>query len=107
MSAICLAPVTLANAGLLEGKRATVYPSAKSFLKWKGATYTGNPVEVDGNIVTANGPEVAEEFAQAVAGMVAITGRDGKKKYEPDVSKILSQEKLYQYFISSKVDSLQ
>jgi protease I len=71
VSAICLAPVTLANAGLLEGKRATAYPSAESFLKWKGAIYTGNAVEVEGNIVTANGPEAAEEFAQAVAGMVA------------------------------------
>jgi protease I len=80
VSAICLAPVTLANAGLLEGKRATAYPSAESFLKWKGATYTGNPVEVDGHIVTANGPEAAEEFAQAVAEMVAITGRNKESK---------------------------
>jgi protease I len=74
ISAICLAPVTLANTGILAGKRATAYPSAESFLKWKGATYTGNSVEVDGNIVTANGPEAAEEFAQAVARMVAIIG---------------------------------
>lgn len=71
VSAICLAPVTLANAGLLEGKRATAYPSAESFLKWKGAIYTGNSVEVDGRIVTANGPEAAEEFAQAVAGLMS------------------------------------
>lgn len=70
VSAICLAPVTLANAGLLEGKRATAYPSAESFLKWKGAIYTGNPVEVAGNIVTANGPEAAEEFAQAVVRLM-------------------------------------
>lgn len=70
VSAICLAPVTLANAGLLEGKRATAYPSADNFLKWKGAVYTGIPVEVDGNIVTANGPEAAEEFAQAVAKLM-------------------------------------
>jgi protease I len=70
VSAICLAPVTLANAGLLEGKRATAYPSAESFLKWKGAIYTGNSVEVDGNIVTANGPEAAEEIARAVVRLM-------------------------------------
>jgi len=67
VSAICLAPVTLANAGLLQGKLATAYPSAENYLKWKGATYAGNSVEVAGNIVTASGPEAAEEFAQAIA----------------------------------------
>lgn len=67
VSAICLAPVTLANAGLLEGKSATAYPSAQGYLTWKGATYTGKSVEVAGNIITAKGPEAAEEFARAVA----------------------------------------
>jgi protease I len=70
VSAICLAPVTLANAGLLKGKTATAYPSAESYLKWKGATYTGNSVEIAGNIVTAKGPEAAEEFARAVARLL-------------------------------------
>jgi protease I len=70
VSAICLAPVTLANAGLLSGKRATAYPSAEGLLKWKGATFTGEPVETAGNIVTANGPEAANEFAQTVAGLI-------------------------------------
>ncbi len=66
VAAICLAPVTLANAGLLEGKAATAYPSAREFLTWKGATYTGATVERAGNIITANGPEAAEEFAWAL-----------------------------------------
>jgi protease I len=66
VSAICLAPVTLANAGLLRGRRATAYPSAQGYLEWKGAIYTGAPVETDGSIVTARGPEVAEEFAWTV-----------------------------------------
>ena len=70
VGAICLAPVTLANAGLLEGKPATAYPSAESYLKWKGATYTGSSVEIAGNIVTAKGPESAEEFARAVARLL-------------------------------------
>ncbi len=35
VSPICLAPVTLANAGALKGKRATVYPSAESLLAQK------------------------------------------------------------------------
>jgi protease I len=70
VGAICLAPVTLANAGLLEGKPATAYPSAEGYLKWKGATYTGSSVEIAGNIVTAKGPESAEEFARTVAKLL-------------------------------------
>jgi protease I len=70
VSAICLAPVTLANAGLLEGKAATAYPSAQGYLTWKGAIYTGKSVEVAGNIITAKGPEAAEEFARTVAGLL-------------------------------------
>jgi protease I len=70
VSAICLAPVTLANAGLLLGKRATAYPSAEGFLEWKGAIYTGRPVEIAGTIVTASGPEAVEEFARAIAELM-------------------------------------
>jgi protease I len=71
VGAICLAPVTLANAGILQGRPATAYPSAEGSLAWKGAIYTGVPVQVSGTIVTANGPEAAEEAARAVAGLLA------------------------------------
>ena len=37
LGAICIAPVTLANAGVLEGKRATVWGSEVGKLKEKGA----------------------------------------------------------------------
>jgi protease I len=35
-------------------------------LEKKGVKYTGRNVEVDGKIVTANGPEAAEEFGKAI-----------------------------------------
>lgn len=66
LGAICIAPVTLANAGVLKGKRATVWPSEANRLKAKGAIYTGEPVEIDGNIITADGPGAAEEFGEAI-----------------------------------------
>lgn len=62
-SAICVAPAVLANAGLLKGKRATVFPTAKGFLVEGGADYTAKPVEVDGLLITADGPESATAFA--------------------------------------------
>ena len=66
LCAICIAPVTLANAGVLEGKKATVWPSEIDKLKKKGALYTGKKVEIDGKIITASGPEAAEEFGKAI-----------------------------------------
>jgi len=64
--AICIAPVTLANAGILDGKKATVFSSEVKAIKRKGAIYTGKPVEVDGNIITADGPQAASEFGKTI-----------------------------------------
>lgn len=66
--AICIAPVILANAGVLKGKRATVWNGDYiEKIESKGATYTGKPVEVDGKVITANGPQAAREFGRAIA----------------------------------------
>jgi len=64
LSAICLAPNILANAGVLEGKNATCYDSAT--LKKKGAKYQNKDVVTDGKIVTANGPKAAKKFADTI-----------------------------------------
>ena len=66
VAAICIAPSILANAGILAGKSATSYPSEKENLKAKGSVYTGEPVTVDGRIVTANGPAAAKDFGKMV-----------------------------------------
>lgn len=70
IGAICIAPVTLARAGLLKGKKATVYPSEIENIKKEGAIYTGNSVEVDGKIVTGNGPTAAKEFGEKIAELL-------------------------------------
>lgn len=64
VAAICIAPVTLAKAGILKGKRATVWASEAEQIKAEGANYTGRAVEKDGNIITASGPQAAKEFAE-------------------------------------------
>jgi len=66
IAAICIAPVTLARAGVLKGKRATVSAYEAGELKAAGANYTGRPVERDGNIITASGPTAAKEFAEEI-----------------------------------------
>lgn len=67
VGAICIAPVTMANAGILSGKRATVFASEESRLKDKGARCTGKNVERDGRVITASGPPAAREFGEVVA----------------------------------------
>jgi len=74
LCAICIAPVTLANAGVLAGKKATVYPSERGKLEAKGAIYTGKPVQVEGKIITAEGPRAAEEFGKAIVKALSSDG---------------------------------
>ncbi|MDR2812012.1 MAG: DJ-1/PfpI family protein [Endomicrobium sp.] len=66
LASICIAGVILANSGVLKGRKATVYIDGKEALIRSGADYTGNSLEVDGNIITANGPDAAEEFGKAI-----------------------------------------
>jgi len=73
VAAICMAPSILANAGLLEGKRATSFSGEKENLESKGAIFTGDPVEIDGQIITATGPEAASDFAEAVSKAITIS----------------------------------
>lgn len=63
---ICIAPSILANAGVLAGKRATSFESERGVLAASGASVDGEPVVVDDNIVTAEGPAAAAQFAQAL-----------------------------------------
>ncbi len=69
-AAICVAPVILANAGILNGVKATVWSGAEKEVEAGGCVYTGKPVEIDGKIITANGPAAAEEFGEAIAGAI-------------------------------------
>lgn len=70
LGAICIAPVILANAGLLKGKKATVFPSGSESLKKGGAAYTGRDVEIDGRLITGCGPEAAERFGEELLKML-------------------------------------
>jgi len=66
LAAICIAPAILANAGVLQQKKVTSFSSVKKDLQERGAIYTGKGVEVDGNIITANGPQSAQEFGREI-----------------------------------------
>jgi protease I len=66
LCAICIAPATLANAGVLQNKKATCFPSEEKTLRMGGAILQNQDVVRDGKIITAVGPEAAKEFAKAI-----------------------------------------
>ena len=71
VGAICLAPVILANAGLLQNRNATVYPIKREDLRKRGARVQTDHLVLDGKLITADGPDAAEGFAAAVAAALA------------------------------------
>lgn len=60
IAAICAAPSILGHLGMLDGKNATCFEGFEAQLK--GANITGEPVCVDGRIITARGAGVALQF---------------------------------------------
>lgn len=75
LGAICIAPALLAKAGALKDKRATIWAgpmdqSAVKLLKEAGVKYEEKDVVVDGKIVTAFGPPAAQQFGEALIGVL-------------------------------------
>lgn len=74
LAAICWAPTILAKAGAVKGRKTTVwlgddpeYNMKTSEIMTKyGAQFEDHLVVEDGNIVTGNGPDAAEEFAKTI-----------------------------------------
>jgi protease I len=74
VAAICLAPVILANAGVLKGRNATVAGTEARTIEGKGAKYTGPGVTVDGNIITGNAPKSSLLFGQRINELLKARG---------------------------------
>ncbi|NWG87009.1 MAG: DJ-1/PfpI family protein [Hydrogenophilaceae bacterium] len=70
-AAICAAPIALAEAGLLAGKKATSYPGFLDKLSLPGTTCLSDAVVVDGRVVTSRGPGTAMDFALELIALLA------------------------------------
>lgn len=80
LAAICISPVILAKAKVLEGKKATVWTSASDksaagILEEHGAIYQDDPVVQDSNIITGNGPMAAKDFAKKIIETLGASAR--------------------------------
>jgi len=71
MAAICIAPIILAKAGILQGYNVTVFTSTTDRhyadgMRVRGAKYIAQDIVIDRNIITAKGPHVATKFGLAI-----------------------------------------
>lgn len=72
LAGICIAPVILANSGVLRAKKATVWSSnmdksAILAIEEKGAIYEQKSVITDGIIITGENAEAPKEFGKTIA----------------------------------------
>ena len=72
VAAIGIAPVTLARAGVIKGRKATAFRdrATADWLKLAGAEFSFKGVVADRNVITAQSSEQARAFGQAVANAV-------------------------------------
>lgn len=76
-AAVCAAPKALAKAGLLDGKKATAFPGLLESLNLDRTQVTGDPVTVDGKVITGRGPGSAQQFAlELIEALVGKEKRD-------------------------------
>jgi len=68
LAAICAGPTILAAAGILKNKKATVFPdqNLEKILIENGANLSKESVTVDGNLITADGPDSAAKFGKTI-----------------------------------------
>ncbi|MGI5819743.1 MAG: type 1 glutamine amidotransferase domain-containing protein [Armatimonadota bacterium] len=66
IAAICHAPLVLASAGLLDGRRATSYAGVIDDIANAGAEAVDEPAVVDGNLITSRNPDDIDAFVEAI-----------------------------------------
>jgi protease I len=66
LAAICHGPWTLVEAGVVDGRTLTSWPSLKTDLTNAGATWVDEQVHVDGHLITSRKPDDIPAFSDAL-----------------------------------------
>jgi protease I len=66
VAAICHAPWTLVEAGRVEGKRLTSWPSLQTDVRNGGGDWVDEEVVVDGNLITSRKPDDVPAFSKTL-----------------------------------------
>lgn len=80
VAAICAAPRALAQAGLLDGRRATSFPGSLEGCPVRNLEYREEPVVVDNKLITSRGPGTAMDFTLSLIEL--LLGRTARDKVE-------------------------
>ena len=76
IAAICHAPWLLAEAGLIDAKTVTSWPSIRTDLKNAGANVVDQEVATDGKFITSRNPDDIAAFSKALIDMLGETVAD-------------------------------
>jgi protease I len=71
VAAICHAPWTLVEAGVLKGKTLTSWPSLRTDISNAGATWVDEEVVVDGHLITSRKPDDLPAFTGRLVATLA------------------------------------
>jgi len=108
IGAICAAPIVLAAAGVLNGKKATCYPTYIDRLT--GGIYENASVVSDGTIITSQGAGTAISFGLAlVARLTSQTTADGisESLLVPELQSPIWNPRLFNSIIQSLLGALE
>lgn len=80
VAAICHAPWLLIEAGIVNGKTVTSWPSLRTDLTNAGGNVVDREVAVDGNIITSRNPDDIPAFSKAIIKALEAQASTSKKR---------------------------
>jgi protease I len=75
LAVICHGPWTMIDAGVVDGRHLTSWPSVRTDLARAGAKWSDEPVVIDGNFVSSRRPDDLPAFCSALVDQVAASGQ--------------------------------
>jgi protease I len=79
VAAICHAPWLLVEAGVVQGRTLTSWPSLKTDIRNAGGVWVDEPVHVDERFITSRGPRDLPAFCAALSGAL-LEARPGSAR---------------------------
>jgi protease I len=90
VAAICHGPWTLIDAGVVEGRRMTSWPTLETDLRNAGAHWVDKEVVVDGTLVTSRKPDDIPAFNREVIALIAWARGNGVGRAPRDTPDVRS-----------------
>jgi protease I len=80
VAAICHGPWTLLEAGVVNGRTLTSFPSIRTDLRNAGATVVDEEVATDGNLITSRSPDDLPAFCRAIVESFSASADAGEAR---------------------------